>query len=143
MKIRFMYGCVKWFSPRSEGQYDNNFSMVAFNLDLARKTFSSSAANGTGVSRLAQRITGASRWAKQCSPIQADISPPIPPVRVSSCSTNTLPVLLTEAWMASKSNGCNVLRSRMSTDRPGCCAANSMAQCTPLPYVITLQSLPF
>ena len=32
--------------------------MVAFNRDLARKTFSSSAANGTGVSRLAQRITG-------------------------------------------------------------------------------------
>ena len=41
--------------------------------------------NGTGVSNEAQRITGASKIEKQFSAIHAAISPPIPPVIVSSC----------------------------------------------------------
>ena len=45
-----------------------------------------------GVSSEAQRITGASKNSKQCSAIHAAISPPMPPVNVSSCSNKTFPV---------------------------------------------------
>jgi|GEM_PF-6846810 len=61
--------------------------------------------NGTGVSNEAQRITGASRIEKQFSAILAAISPPMPPINVSSCRINTLPVLATEVRMENNSYG--------------------------------------
>jgi len=58
--------------------------MVSSNLALAKYCFSNSILNGIGVSNEAQRITGASNCWKQCSPIHAAISAPIPPVKLSS-----------------------------------------------------------
>ncbi len=51
--------------------------------------------------REAQRITGASSHSKQCSVIQALISPPMPPVRVSSCRMSAFPVRMMVSRIAS------------------------------------------
>ena len=55
-----------------------------FNLStkflLAKNCSSKACANGTGVSKLAHLITGASKNSKQFSLINEDNSPPIPPV---------------------------------------------------------------
>ena len=56
---------------------------------------SSSVAKGTGKSSEPKRSTGASRNWKFSSCSTAAISPPIPPVSTSSCSTNTRPVFRT------------------------------------------------
>src|SRR5690606_8076850 len=61
-----------------------NSSILFFRRPLGKKFSSSVGAKGMGVSRLATRITGASRYLKQCSFIQALISAPMPPVKVSS-----------------------------------------------------------
>jgi hypothetical protein len=60
---------------------------------------------GTGVSRLPTRLTGASKYLKQCSEICAAISAPMPPVRVSSCKIMAFPVFFTLASTASLSHG--------------------------------------
>ena len=74
--------------------------MVSAKRFFGKKFCSNGIAKGTGVSKEAQRITGASKASKQCSLIQAEISPPIPPIRQSSCNTTTLPVLRTAASIA-------------------------------------------
>ena len=73
------------------------------------------------------RRTGASRSSNASSAIVAAISPPKPPVRVSSCSTSTFDVLRTESSTACLSHGMIVRRSTISTDASGSCFAASSA----------------
>ena len=54
-----------------------------------------------GVSNEAHRMMGASKYSKQCSAIQALNSAPIPPVKLSSCNTHTLPVAFAMASILS------------------------------------------
>ena len=61
-------------------------------VDLREKAFSSGGEKGTGVSGAAIRFTGASRSSNASSAIVAAISPPNPPVRVSSCRTSTFEI---------------------------------------------------
>ena len=51
---------------------------------LAKNCFSNSSAKGTGVSKLAHLVIGASKFSNQFSLINEDSSPPIPPVKESS-----------------------------------------------------------
>ena len=80
--------------------------------------FSSTGENGTGQSGAAIRFTGASRSSNASSAIVAAISPPKPPVRLSSCSTTTFEVLRTLSSTASLSHGITVRRSTISTETP-------------------------
>ena len=87
--------------------------MVSSNLLLAKYCFSNAKLKGIGVSNEAQRIMGASKYAKQCSEIQALIYPPIPPVKLSSCRIQTLPVAFTTSRIASSSKGAKLRKSKM------------------------------
>jgi len=61
---------------------------------LAKNCFSKSPAKGTGESILAHLKIGASNFSKQFSVISEEISPPIPPVKQSSCKISTFPVFV-------------------------------------------------
>ncbi len=74
---------------------------VSANRLFAKNCSSNSMANGTAVSKLPHRNTGASKYSKQCSIILALISPPNQPYNTSSCKTITLTVLRTVAAIAS------------------------------------------
>src|SRR5262249_59186494 len=67
--------------------------------------FSSAGENGTGVSGAAMRFTGASRSSNASSEIDAAISAPKPPVRVSSWRTITFDVLRADSSTAALSHG--------------------------------------
>ena len=58
-----------------------------------------------GVSKLATRFTGASKYSKQCSVIKAEMSLEIPPNSESSCNIIAFPVFLTELKIVLVSNG--------------------------------------
>src|SRR5207244_2073570 len=106
--------------------------------------FSSAGENGTGVSGAAIRFTGASRSSNASSAIVAAISPPKPPVCVSSWSTTTFEVLRTLSSTAFLSQGISVRRSRISTETPSpssSCAASSAVQ-TIAPQVTSVMSSP-
>ena len=66
------------------------------------------------MSILAHLITGASKDSKQYSLIKEEISPPIPPVKQSSCRTRTLLVFFTLSNIESLSIGKSVLKSNIS-----------------------------
>ena len=91
--------------------------------------FSSTGENGTGVSGAAMRFTGASRSSNASSEIDAAISAPKPPVRVSSWRTSTFDVLRTDSSTAVLSHGMTVRRSTISTESPSpaSCSAASPA----------------
>jgi hypothetical protein len=108
---------------------------------MGRKFFSKLGAKGTGVSKLPSRISGASRYSKQFSEIQAMISPPIPPVRQSSWRKMTFPVFRTVFSTASLSQGKSVRKSKISASAPNSATA-AFAQCTPMPYVMMLTEFP-
>ena len=87
--------------------------------------FSSGGEKGTGVSGAAIRLIGASRCSNASSAIVAAISPPKPPVRVSSWSTSTFDVFCALSSTAFLSQGTIVRRSRISTETPS--ASSSFA----------------
>src|SRR5262249_20762179 len=106
--------------------------------------FSSGGENGTGEWGAGSRLTRGSRASDAPSAIVAAISPPKPPVCVSSCRTSTFDVLRTLSSTAFLSQGINVRRSRISTEMPSpssSFAASSAVQ-TIAPHVITVTSSP-
>src|SRR5581483_2410879 len=103
----------------------NSLSARATSSTCGMYAFSRTGENGTGVSGAARRLTGASRSSNASSAIVAAISPPKPPVRVSSCSTSTFDVLRTDSRTASLSHGMIVRRSTISTDASTVFAASS------------------
>src|SRR6185437_8185375 len=122
----------------------NSLSPATTSSTCGMNAFSSGGENGTGVSGAVIRFTGASRSSNASSEIVAAISPPKPPVCVSSCRTRTFEVFRADSSTACLSQGCSVRRSRISTETPSpssCCAASSAVQ-TIAPHVITETSSP-
>ena len=103
----------------------NSFNAFATPSACGMNAFSSTGENGTGLSGAVTRRTGASRSSNASSAIVAAISPPKPPVRVSSCSTSTFDVFRTESSTACLSHGRIVRRSMISIDASTSFAASS------------------
>ena len=65
---------------------------------------------------LAHLTIGASKSSKQFSLTKEETSPPIPPVKQSSCRISTLLVFLTLLKIESLSSGKSVLKSNISAE---------------------------
>src|SRR5207249_4361359 len=95
----------------SRHQYSASFLRAeATPSTCGMNAFSSGGENGTGVSGAVSRFTGASRSSNTSSAIVAAISPPKPPVCVSSWRTSTFDVFRTLSSTAFRSQGTSVRR---------------------------------
>src|SRR2546422_3881330 len=96
----------------------SSFAAAKTFFAFGRKCSSSVGAYGTGVSSEVTRISGPSRSPNAFSHRIAAISPAIPPVFVSSCTTRHLLVFFTEVKIVSSSSGSSVRKSITSASMP-------------------------